>query len=247
MPTAELPRDFMAELFALKARLAIVEQRSPLANTGMSVPGPGTTQVDGSLDIVGNLDVTGAATISGPTTVSGTNGIKSSNYVAGSAGWKFDGTSLEVSDGVVRNGALANPVSPNVANATGSNFALTTTFAEVAGMNVTVPVGYSQLLATVTGFAYALNPNTTGGSNTLGGDILWTYVGLGNQGSYVYGWGMSGNGGFTSSGAAVSLIYSGLTSGQTLRLATQAASGYQAIAANTSNKASVSATLLFLK
>lgn len=255
MATAEPPRDDLIRwIKQLEQRLAIVEQRSPLANTGMSVPGAGTTQVDGALNVAGNLGVTGAATIAGPatisglTTVSGTNGIRSSNYVAGSAGWKFDGTSLEANTGVIGDGALANPVNPDRARATGSNYALgAAVWSVAASVLVTVPASRTGLVATCLGYTFTRNMNTTGGSNGTGGDITYAYVGLGGQASASVGWPLSGNGGFTGAFAGDVFNFAGLTPGSTLTLTMNVSAGYQAIPADTNTRCSVSAGLLWLR
>lgn len=54
MATPELPRDdLMKWQRAIEERIAQVEKRDPIANTGLSVPGPGVTQVDGNLTVAG--------------------------------------------------------------------------------------------------------------------------------------------------------------------------------------------------
>lgn len=54
MPTPQLPRDdFDKMIRGLESRIAHAEKRDPIANTGLSVPAPGTTQVDGNLNVAG--------------------------------------------------------------------------------------------------------------------------------------------------------------------------------------------------
>lgn len=255
MATAEPPReDLIQWVRRLEARLAIVEQRSPLANTGMSVPAAGEVDVTGLLKILGDLNVTGTATIggttaiSGATTVSGTSGIQSSNYVAGSAGWKFDGTQLEANTGVIGNGALANPVVPKALNPSATGFGLTTTWAVLASVATTVPAGMTSALVMAAGSMAAYNPNTTGGSNGTGGEYWNCQVSTSpGYGSYSYPIGVSGNGGLASAHTSVAFTLTGLTGGSTLTGQVWGSSSYQAVAANTGNKCSGAFAILWMR
>lgn len=249
MPTGEMPRDDLIKwIRQLESRLAIVEQRSPLANTGMTVPAANEVDVTGLLKILGDLNVSGTATISGLTTVSGNSGIESSNYVAGTAGWKFDGTSLEANTGVIGNGALANPVIPHALNPSGTGFGLTTTWAVLASVATTVPAGMTSALVIAAGSMAAYNPNTTGGSNGTGGEYWNCQVSTSpGYGSYSYPVGVSGNGGLASAHTSVAFTLTGLTSGSTLTGQVWGSSSYQAVAANASNKCSGAFALLWMR
>jgi hypothetical protein len=200
------------------------------------------TQVDGSLNVVGNLNVSGAST------VSGTNGIQSSNYVAGTSGWKFDGTSLEANTGIIGNGALANPVIPGVVNLYVSFFGLGFPgYAEVAGIDLTVPNGCTQLQFTGTAAIDCYNPKTTGGNNGVGGDYLYTQIRIGSKTSPGnWATGVSGSNGNATSIRSYSDLLTGLTPGSTVRASIYGSSDY-GIASNSGNLASLSAQLTWLR
>ena len=154
---------------------------------------------------------------------------------------------LYLRPGSVSNNALASPVVPGVAKARGTGFALATSFAEVAGLDIVVPDGCTQLLATATASVFAYNPNTTGGSNGAGGDALYAAIVLRGVASDTYAVGVSGNGGYATSTAAESFSFTGLTPGSSIRLSVQGASAYASLAANTNNRANGSVTLLWLR
>lgn len=236
MATSELPRDdLVVYLRKLEARIAIIEQRSPLANTGLSVPGVGVTQVDGALNV------------SGAATVSGTGGIQSSNYVAGVSGWRFDGVALEANTGLVGDGALANPIMMGRIRASATNYALPfNSWGTPASVNVTVPADKTRLIAIVQGYTFTRNVNTTGGSSA-GGDITYAYIGFGGFSSDSVGWPLSGSGGFTGAFAGDVFTFSGLTAGSTLTLGMNVATGYQPIPADPSTRCAVSAGLFWLR
>jgi len=249
MPTADLPRDdFTRWMRELDRRIGLVEQRSAFANSGMSVPGPGVVQVDGNLNVVGSLGVHGPTTIDGTTVVSGTAGLASSNYSPGVAGWKFDGTSLEANTGVVGDGALANPITPDRIYAAATNFAAPFgSWNQVASTTVAVPAGRTRLVAIVEGYTFIRNMNTTGGSDALGGDLTYAYIGFGGQNTASVGWPLSGNGGFTGATASGVFVYTGLTPGAVLTLGLNASTGYQTIPASTYTRGDVSAGLFWLR
>jgi hypothetical protein len=212
-----------------------------LANTGLSVPSPNVTQVDGSLNVVGNLNVSGAST------VSGTNGIQSSNYVAGTSGWKFNGTSLEANTGVIGNGALANPVTGGATWASSTGFALSTTLTELAGINITVPAGFSQAFGTIGAYVFAYNHNTTGGSNGSGGDAIYAQAQISTSQSRANPIGVSGSGGFATSSSGTGYALTGLTPGSTIRLSVYGSSAYAAMASDASNYANAFASVIWLR
>ena len=126
------PQDFEKMIRELKARIAKLEQRRPLSNTGLSCPSPGVTQVKGNLWVTGDF----------------------------------------TADGKISNDALTNPVLPQAVFANATGFTLTTTLNVKVSVDVLVPAGYTRLAALATGAVYAVNPNTTGGSNGAGGDAI---------------------------------------------------------------------------
>jgi hypothetical protein len=182
----------------------------------------------------------------------GEQGLDSDNYVQGVSGFTLNGGTgnAEFNDIILRdlpNSMLANPVVPGVVNVAGSNFPVTTTFTEVAGMNVTVPDDCTRLLATASGWAFARNPNTSGGADTTGTDALWCFVRVAGIDSQTYGHGISGSGGYTTATAGVSVLASNLTPGATVRVAVYAGASFQTLPTDTQNRASVSATLQWLR
>ena len=266
MPTPQLPgfgdvSAFIRWKKSIDYRINLLFEKlnNVLANTGLSVPSPGVTQVDGTFNVLGtenvsgNLNVTGSATIggattiSGATTVSGTNGIQSSNYVSGTSGWKFNGTSLEANTGVIGNGALANPVTPNIVNVRTTGFAIPIPYTEVASINLTVPAGCTRLLANVTAWVQGYNSKTTGGNNGAGGDYIYARVVIGSQQSAANTpTGVSGNGGTATASMGLGALLTGLTPGGTVHIAAQGGTDY-GIAANATNEADFAGTLIWLK
>ena len=234
MATPEPVRDdFSRYLRELERRLAVVEQRSPLANTGMSVPGPGVVQVDGALDVVGTETVDGSLTVGGSLTVSGAAAIT--------------GT-LSLPAGIIDNAALANPISASAANPAATGFGLTTSWAILATIDMTVPAGFTVALIHLTGGVFCFNPNATGGADGTGTDAWNVSVATSpGYGSYVYMQGVSGNGGFASAHADVAFRLAGLTPGTVIAVRVWGCSSYQTIAANASNHASASASMLWLR
>jgi len=178
--------------------------------------------IDSSLTVGGSLDVTG------PMVVGGT---------------------LSLPAGIIDNAALTSPVVPDIVNFTNTGFTVPAnpTWGNAAATTITVPAGCTQLLATCTAEAYAINPNTTGGSNGTGGDILDCRVLLNGSASAGYGIGLSGSNGFTSSSSSGSFVFSGLTPGAVLNIATQVLAVYQAFGSNVDNKATINATLVWLR
>jgi hypothetical protein len=199
-----------------------VAQSSTFARSGTSVTAEGQTTVDGTLNVTGNLEVSGHAAITG---------------------------TLSLPAGIIDNAALTSPVVPGIVNFTNTGFTVPVnpTWGNAAATTITVPAGCTQLLATCTAEAYAINPNTTGGSNGTGGDILDCRVLLNGSASTGYGIGLSGSNGFTSSSSSGSFEFSGLTPGATLNIATQVLAVYQAFGSNVDNKATINATLIWLR
>jgi hypothetical protein len=78
--TPQLPRDDLVKwMKGIESQISLLHERmnNPLANTGLSVPGAGTTQVDGNLVILGNLTangkITNSALVTPPTYGAGGN------------------------------------------------------------------------------------------------------------------------------------------------------------------------------
>ena len=175
---------------------------------------------EGVVTVDGELDVTGAMVVGG---------------------------TLSLPAGIINNDALTSPVVLGVVNLTATGFAVTTSWSDAAATSFTVPAGCTQLLATCSAGVFAVNPNTTGGSNGTGGDALDCRVLLNGSGSAGFAWGMSGSNGFTSASSSGSFVFSGLTPGATLSISAQALALYQNLGSNVANKANINATLTWLR
>lgn len=189
------------------------------------------------------------------------NGIESDDFDgdldagdAGSKGWAFNSARAAIGELFLRPGSLSNdyltsPVVPGVARNAATGFSLTAgTLVEKVALDLIVPDGTTRLLCTAAARLYALNPNTTGGSNGSGGDALYVSIRLGSSTATVATpTGLSGSGGFATTSTDESYSLTGLIPGSTLRLSVLCASGYANLAANTDNRASFSATLLWLR
>lgn len=169
-------------------RRQITELRAARTLDASTVSPGGVLTVDGALvasgdtTIGGNLIVNGASTLDGAlvlangATLTASGDIESANYVAGTSGWKLDGSTgnLEINDVTIRGGiigddALTDPVRPAVVNSgtiTSLNF--TTSFATYVTQTVTVPAGFTsaQVLAIPTAVAPA----------SAGGGLVAVYV-----------------------------------------------------------------------
>jgi hypothetical protein len=216
------------------------KQRSTLTNkgtlfegTGIHFPSPGVVEVDGQLQgagFDGDLDAGDAGTI----------------------GWAMNAEraampELLLRPGSIGNDALTDPVKQTVHKASGSNFPLTTTDTERAGVNITVPAGFTQAQASIFGRMYAINPNTTGGADAAGTDALYVSVGIDGNYSLATPTGISGSNGFATTNSFDSFILTGLTPGSTIRLSALASCAYQPIAASGDNFISAVASISWLR
>jgi hypothetical protein len=206
----------------IESQISLLHERmnNPLANTGLTVPSAGVVECDGTFNVVGSENVSGNLTVSG---------------------------TLVLPNASVNNAWLASPVSGGANNPSVNGFALSTTLVELAGVDITVPAGFSQVVGVIGAFVFAYDPNTTGGSNGTGGDAIYAQARLGATQSRANPLGVSGNGGFTTSSSAVGYTLSGLTGGSTIRLSVYGAAAYQAIAYNASNYANAYASFTWLR
>lgn len=139
----------------IEARLRALEQRRPLANTGMSVPGPGVTQVDG------NLNVTGAENVSGSLNVGGILNVTGDTVIGGD---------LTMPNGSIQSAWLANLVSPqSVWKGTTANFGLTVAWSTLVTQTLTVPADVNAVQ--VIGFVRLVATNTTASKDYLYSDF----------------------------------------------------------------------------
>lgn len=156
-------------------------------------------------------------------------GIQSSNYVAGVSGWRLSGTQIETHT------SIAGFATSQTALCSATNFALTTTATTLASGTVTVPNGFTKCAVILLAQMYVINPNTTGGSNTTGGDYLTCRAVFDTVGSSAMPFGVTGSGG---GGVATSLgspNFTGLTPGASIGFSVEGWTSFNPIAANTSN------------
>lgn len=193
----------------LSERVKKLENTSPFSGTGLSIPEPGVTQVDGNLWVTGDF----------------------------------------TADGKINNDALVDPVNPNVVNQVATNFAVAGGgFVTIVSFNATVPTGCTRLLAHLTGDAFVVNPNTTGGSNGAGSDIIIAQCSAGADDGLAMGTSISGSNGQTSVHCSLAALQTGLTPGDTVTLRVKAYGAFQSFgAANPSNQANLCASLLWLR
>ena len=179
-----------------------------------------TVTAEGVVTVDGELDVTGAMVVGG---------------------------TLSLPAGIVGNDALTSPVVSGIVNFNTTGFSVTTAWSNAVAATITVPAGCTQLLATCTAEVYAINPNTTGGNNSAGGDLLDSRVSLNGSLSASYGLLVDGLSSATTSTSAGSFTLSGLTPGATLPISAQTKSIFQALGSNAAQKATITATLLWLR
>ena len=183
----------------------------------------------------------------------GNGGIDSDNFAAGTSGYSFkaDGDAefndLTLRGGIIGNDALTNPVVPQVLNLASAGFSVGASWSEALGGNVTVPADCTRLLAFASGWAYAVNPNTTGGSNGTGGDALYCATVIGGTSGEVNGDPLSGSNGFTTASSGVSVLKTGLTPGTSIHFEVDAIALYQAFGSDPTNNASLAALLIWLR
>lgn len=232
--TPQMPRNTPDGLIRwmkwVESKLSFILERlnNVLANTGLSVPSPGVTQVDGSLNVVGtenvsgNLNVTGNETVSGNLTVSG---------------------ALVLPNGSVNNAWLVSPVSPQAVYDSVQNFSLSTTLTNIRTTNVTIPSGFTKAAVQLTVRAYATNPNTTGGNNGSGGDYLYAQANINGFNGYALPTGVSGSNGSGTNVSTFAIVLTGLTPGATISLQCAVQTGFLSWAANANNTVDLSASI----
>ena len=219
------------KLAAFEERLRRLENKSPFSGTGMSVPADGTTQVDGRLVVQ-----SGEA--------------QSGDYASGSAGWHLgsDGTA-EFTDIVILGVSVGDdaPVEIGVARLYAEAFSLATSYAQKASTSLTVPAGCTRLLAILNGTMYAVNQNTTGGSDTNGGDAIYVRATIQSNNTGGSPHGLTGWNGFTTATSNDTFQLTGLTPGGTVAFGVEGKCGYQPIPSYADNWIKATATLVWLR
>lgn len=220
----------------IERRLKQLEERAshPLSNTGLSAPGPGVVNVSGQLQgsgFDGDLDVDDV----------------------GTTGWALSATKAAMPElllrpGSIGNDALTNPVVPGVVNEVNTGFGvLAGSWSDAVTFDAVVPADCSRLLVHASGMGFCVNPNTTGGSNGAGGDILELRVTAGSMIGMTNGVSISGSNGQTGITDHVAALLTGLTPGGSVTLKTQVMSGFQGFGTNPTNQANLSAILIWLR
>lgn len=222
---SKLPLHKESHSFRARQRRVEEEQRrqrstSPFQGTGMSPTADGGIDVDGTMNVGGELNVTGNTVIGG---------------------------TLSLPAGIIDNQALAAPVVMGAANRNTSGFALGSSFAEVVGLDVTVPSGCTSALVNLSVWMQGYNQNTTGGSDGTGSDFLYVYAKIASTSGQYNANGVSGNGGTTTTSGGLALPLSGLTPGNTVRLGAWGSCQYTTIAASAYNTGTLTASIVWLR
>jgi hypothetical protein len=206
---------------------------SPFTRSGASVTSENVTMVDGqwqSTDFDGNLDAGNA----------GTKGW-AMNAVAAAFGALF------LRPGSISNDALTNPVKPDAPYGYRQNFGLTTTLSNIYTLNVPVPAGFTQAAVSITASVYAVNPNTTGGSNGTGGDYLYVQANINGYNGFALPLGISGSNGSGTNRSPFSTVLGGLAAGGSISLQVAASTGFTAFAANANNTAEITGSISWFR
>jgi hypothetical protein len=201
------------------------------SGTGLSVPSDGVTQVDGSL-VVQSGDA------------------RSGNYVAGSTGWHLPASgAAEFTDIVILGVAVGSdaPVKIQVSRLYAEAFSLTTSYSQKDSTSLTVPTGCTRLLAILSASMYVVNQNTTGGSDTNGGDAIYVRATIQSSNTGGSPIGLTGYNGFTTTTSNDTFQLTGLNPGDTVSFGVEGKSGYQSIPAYVDNWIKATATLVWLR
>lgn len=214
-------KSLRAAIEKMQARLRALENRSPFFGTGMHPNGEG--------------------------------GIDSDNFVAGTSGYSFgsDGNaefnSLTLRGGIIGNDALTNPSKAQAIYATTSNFGLSTSLANVLTANLTVPAGFTSASISVVTRVYIVNPHTTGGYDSAGGDYLFGQANIAGFNGYAFGLAVSGNNGSGTNVSPFSAVLTGLTPGGSVLVQEAASTGFAALAASANNVAEISGSVTWYR
>lgn len=204
-----------------------LQNRSPFFGTGMHPTANDGMQSD---DFDGNLDTNDA----------------------GSMGWAMNSAKaafgqLILRPGSIGNDALTNPVSPGSLSGQATNFGVGTSYSTIVSLTVTVPTGFTGAALTVTGRVFIYDPNTTGGADGAGADYAYARLSIAGTTGNGLPILMGGNGGSALNPTALSVVLTGLTPGSTFAVHLDASSGFQSIAANVSNLADLSGSVMWFR
>lgn len=175
------PRDFERYIRELEKRITLLERRSPFTNTGLSIPGPGVTQVDGNLVVLGDFTAEGKVSNDALTTpvVPGIAREVATNFAltAGTLQEKA-GTDLVVPDGCTRllatvTGRLyaVNTHTTGGADGTGTDALYVALKLGAGSATLATPTGvsgYNGFATTTAAESYSLDTLTPGSTIRLG-------------------------------------------------------------------------------
>jgi len=149
-----------------------------------------------------------------------------------------DGT-LVLQPGSVTDREMANPAVRQAVYLTTTAFAPTPTWAEVAGVDLTVPADCTRLLMTATAWCFAVN-------NSAAADDLHTRVSLGLVVGQEYLTPLA-VAAYNTISAGLATLAEGLVPGATVRLFASAKTTTGTFTTNVANTATLTASLTFLK
>jgi len=179
-----------------------------------------------------------ASTAEGVSTVTGTLTLQPATITATELALAAV-TAPALADGSVGYAALVAPTLPAAVNLTVTAFAPTSTWAEVAGIDLTVPTDSTRLLVTATCWCYAVN-------NSAAPDDLHTRVSLGATDGQAFLMPLAISGyGTISAGLAV--LADSLTPGATIRLKASAKTTTGTWTTGAANVALLTASLTWLR
>lgn len=146
---------------------------------------------------------------------------------------------LNLKSGSITDAELANPAIRQAVNLTTTDFAPTATWAEVVGVDLTVPTDYTQLLVTASAWVYAVN-------NSAAADNLNARVSLDavNGQAFLTPLPIAG---FGTISAGVAVLADSLAPGATLRLSARAKTTTGTWTTDAANTATLVASLTWLR
>jgi hypothetical protein len=222
--------DFVRWMKSIESKISFILERlnNVLANTGLSIPSPGVTQVDGSLNVVGTENVSGNLNVSGNETVSG-------NLTVSGA--------LVLPNASVNNAWLTNPLSPTRLHSDANNYTVGTAWSTIATAVTTVPTGYTQALI------LSMAVGASAQNSTAASDFLYASgrVNTGSLGGYSLGSADVPAGKYGLTFDFQTGLLPGLTAGSTLTFTAQVSTAFGSWAANTGNVANLDVALLWLR
>jgi hypothetical protein len=227
-PPRNTPDGLIKWMKWVEGRISFILEKlnNVLANTGLSVPSPGVTQVDGTFDVLGTENVSGNLNVTGDLTVSGT---------------------LVLPNGSVNDAWLTNPIRGDSAFSSASNFALTTTgTTPLVSQSWYTPTGFTTADVLIVGRVFAYN-------STASLDYLFarSRVYVPSSGQTGYGIGLplavSASGGSGLNSSPISVKVENLTDGQEIRLEIQGWTNTAGWAANAGNVADVAGQIIWTR